>query len=989
MYAGRKRRKPVQRDIEVKDQKEKQTAPSEGTKSNPSKRHRDRLNSELDRLASLLPFPEEVTSSLDKLSILRLSVSYLRTKNFFSVALKTHACKGLKANGGNHDNSKTTGLVDGWMPEGELLLQALNGFVLVITAEGIIFYSSHTIQDYLGFHQTDVMHQSVFDLIHTEDQQEFRRNLHWALNPPAVPQQVESPPDGKPVPSSSLVTYNPDQLPPENSSFLERNFVCRFRCLLDNSSGFLALTLQGRLKFLHGQNCRLDDGCNVPPQLALFAIATPLQPPSILEIRTKNMIFRTKHKLDFTPMACDAKGKIVLGYTEAELRVRGSGYQFIHAADMLYCAENHVRMIKTGESGLTVFRLLTKDNRWRWVQANARLVYKNGKPDYIIATQRPLVEEEGGEHLRKRSMHLPFTFATGEALLYQSSYPIHGLTDSLQTKGKTKSKKGKLDKNSSKDNGGLDPSSLLGALMRQDESVYVCQPAVEPKMSFHSSLFSERGEGEGHSSGCYSGGPLGGGLGESWSSVPNGVTTASTGPNGEPPSSFDPLLATLDSLSLEGDETCSNSELFSALENLGLNAEDLELLLLDERMIRVEMDPDYIPSLNDLLTNNEILSYIHDSLENKTEEGQGVDSHVSIPQTTTHPPDPILNSVLILNPHTQATPTMHISTLHPQATNPPAPQPMLPLHRLPKQPPIVQLSQQMQQHLNLVKPVLAKYPWPPTQTDVPTPSQPDTLQHTTSLTVVHNGHWLPQQQHMFTGLDDHCHSLQPLVNGKTSQLGPHGAGQLKHHQHQNNIHLQSQWQQQNQHLQVQLQSQCHFKQQKASSSSGETLNGVHPDPDWQSSVYDEQLGLTVNGACTVSYPNGHADTLSHTTEGEVTHTDYSMGDSHHKQHYPQVPSTYFPQQYSTTQNSLDYILGLSQPQHTTPTLDTYGILNSPASQDATHCKMENGCILNDTNVAYTESCLLPNVNSQTTSDSLQPDALQTLPTLPDPQTTGF
>lgn len=66
------------------------------------------------------------------------------------------------------------------------------------------------------------------------------------------------------------------------------------------------LSIQGRLKFLHGQS-RPQSGSISPPQLALFAVATPLQPPAILEIRTKNMIFRTKHKLDFTPMACDAK----------------------------------------------------------------------------------------------------------------------------------------------------------------------------------------------------------------------------------------------------------------------------------------------------------------------------------------------------------------------------------------------------------------------------------------------------------------------------------------------------------------------------------------------------------------------------------------------------------------------------------------------------------------------------------------------------------
>ncbi|XP_061685320.1 aryl hydrocarbon receptor-like [Syngnathoides biaculeatus] len=469
IYAVRKRKKPLQKIPKL--------PPPEGAKSNPSKRHRDRLNSELDKLTSLLPFTEEVRGRLDKLSVLRLSVGYLKVKSFFNATLKngqngsTWSSKQSPILGGDVQNSLRSSVVTSQVAsidgvsfsEGDLLLQALNGFVFVVTTEGYVFYASPTIQDLLGFQQSDVIHQSVFELIHTDDRALFRRQLHFAFKP--YSSQQDGIADGNrgqscTEVSTNLVIYDPEVIPPENSSFLERNFCCRFRCLLDNSSGFVALNFCGRLKFLHGQNRVSEGGTQVPPQLALFGVATPLQPPSILEIRTKTLIFQTKHKLDFTPIGIDTSGKVVLGYSEVELFTKGSGYNFIHAADMMYCADNHVRMMKTGESGFTVFRLLTKKGMWLWVKANARLVLKEGRPDFIVARQTPLTNEEGEEQFRLHRLQQTFSFTTGEAVLYNLVPPVD-IPDSCSP-----AKQRKLDNHS------VNPNSLLGCMLNQDQSVY-------------------------------------------------------------------------------------------------------------------------------------------------------------------------------------------------------------------------------------------------------------------------------------------------------------------------------------------------------------------------------------------------------------------------------------------------------------------------------------------------------------------------------------
>lgn len=73
---------------------------------------------------------------------------------------------------------------------------------------------------------------------------------------------------------------------------------------------------------------------------------------------------------------------------------------------------------------------------------------------------------EGEEHLHKRALQLPFTFTTGEAILYDSS-PLSPLT-ALPARKRIRAGKG-----TPTGQGPVHPGSLLGAVMQQDESMYL------------------------------------------------------------------------------------------------------------------------------------------------------------------------------------------------------------------------------------------------------------------------------------------------------------------------------------------------------------------------------------------------------------------------------------------------------------------------------------------------------------------------------------
>ncbi|GFO13795.1 Aryl hydrocarbon receptor [Plakobranchus ocellatus] len=134
--------------------------------------------------------------------------------------------------------------------------------------------------------KSDIIHQSVMELIHSEDREEFKRQLTWnAL-----------------LPGDKTGISLHEIMLPDNSAHLHRSFTVRFRCLLDNTSGFITLEINGWIRVLHGQGPHADE-----PQLALFATCSPFGPLSLFDIPSREMTFKTKHKMDFSPVTMDSR----------------------------------------------------------------------------------------------------------------------------------------------------------------------------------------------------------------------------------------------------------------------------------------------------------------------------------------------------------------------------------------------------------------------------------------------------------------------------------------------------------------------------------------------------------------------------------------------------------------------------------------------------------------------------------------------------------
>ncbi|XP_045537896.1 hypoxia-inducible factor 1-alpha isoform X2 [Papilio machaon] len=306
-------------------------------------------------LTAALPAKKEEVEQLDKASVMRLAISYLRVRDVVSMLPE-----------GNVESPKLQspkGLED---IQSELsYMQALDGFVLVLSQQGDIVYCSENIAEHLGVSQMEIMGQSVFEFSHPCDHEEVREALRNGAG--------------------------------------RRDLLLRLKCTLTSkgrnvhlkSASYKVIHLTGHMlspsynnekdseKNTEVEDKKDSDG-KQNKSGSLVAVGRPIPHPSNIEIPLDSTTFLSKHSLDMKFSYTDEGLMNTLGFEPDEL-VGRSLYDYHHAADTANLAQQFKSLFSKGQCETGQYRFLAKTGGYAWVQTQATVITdKQQKPISVV-----------------------------------------------------------------------------------------------------------------------------------------------------------------------------------------------------------------------------------------------------------------------------------------------------------------------------------------------------------------------------------------------------------------------------------------------------------------------------------------------------------------------------------------------------------------------------------------------------------------------------
>ncbi|XP_055376711.1 protein trachealess [Condylostylus longicornis] len=362
---------------------------------------RGKENFEFYELAKMLPLPAAITSQLDKASIIRLTISYLKLRDFSGhgdppwTREPSNSSKVLKTS--SIRRSPAVDLFE--QHQGTHILQSLDGFALAVAADGRFLYISETVSIYLGLSQVEMTGSSIFDYVHQQDHNEIAEQLGLSLanNQSGSSNGSNNNGIGLASPSSGASdeggtnqgTNNPDvsasMVLNASSAYkgFDRAFCIRMKSTLTKrgchfkSSGYRVVLMLCRLRpqytFSHTRKSQ-------PPLLGMVALAIALPPPSVHEIRLECDMFVTRINFDFRIAHCEPKVSDLLDYTPEELTGKNL-YNLCHGEDAEKLRKCHLDLINKGQVLTHYYRIMNKNGGYTWLQTCATVVCSSKNAD--------------------------------------------------------------------------------------------------------------------------------------------------------------------------------------------------------------------------------------------------------------------------------------------------------------------------------------------------------------------------------------------------------------------------------------------------------------------------------------------------------------------------------------------------------------------------------------------------------------------------------
>ncbi|XP_016299302.1 circadian locomoter output cycles protein kaput-like isoform X1 [Sinocyclocheilus anshuiensis] len=334
------------------------------SRNKSEKKRRDQFNVLIKELGTMLPGN---TRKMDKSTILQKSIDYLRKHKEIAA------------------QSESSEIKQDWKPPflsneefTQLMLEALDGFFIVMLTDGNIIYTSESVTSLLEHLPSDLVDQNLLNFLPVGEHEEVYKAL-------------SSHPDIENLNSDYLRSKNQMEFcchmlrgsvdPKKPPVYEYVKFIGNFKSLanipLATRNG-----LEGILQ--HSLQPAFDD------KVCLIATVRLTKPQFIKEmcmVEEPNVEFTSRHSLEWKFLLLDHRAPPIIGYMPFEV-LGTSGYDYYHVDDLHSLAKCHEHLMQFGKGKSCYYRFLTKGQQWIWLQTNYYITYHqwNSRPEFIVCT---------------------------------------------------------------------------------------------------------------------------------------------------------------------------------------------------------------------------------------------------------------------------------------------------------------------------------------------------------------------------------------------------------------------------------------------------------------------------------------------------------------------------------------------------------------------------------------------------------------------------